>query len=152
MAIKVTEYQRADRSELIPLLLIGDADEKQVNAYVNSGRIFVATDDNDIVGVVLVIAVDSSTLEIKNIAVALDAQGRGIGTELLEFVCSYFAEGYSRAIVGTGDADVQNILFYLKRGFRFYAIKKGFFDAYSQQLVDNGVVLKDMVMLEKNLR
>ncbi|QRA41101.1 hypothetical protein JMO19_12130 [Lactiplantibacillus plantarum] len=40
---------------------------------------------------------------------------------------------------------------YLKNGFRFSGIKKDFFDEYKEQIISNGVVLKDMVLLTKKL-
>lgn len=149
--IDIQEYLNPDRSALLPLLLIGDEDAQQVALYIDSGRAFVAKQQDTIVGVVLVIAAEAETIEIKNLAVKPDLQGTGIGTALVESVDTYYAHAATRVIVGTGDADVQNILFYLKRGFRFYAVKHGFFAAYDKPIVANGVMLRDMVMLEKSI-
>ncbi|WP_390407183.1 GNAT family N-acetyltransferase [Lacticaseibacillus jixiensis] len=149
--IDIQEYLSPDRSALLPLLLIGDEDARQVALYIDSGRAFVAKQQDTIIGVVLVITAEAETIEIKNLAVTPDLQGTGIGTALVEFVDTYYAHAATRVIVGTGDADVQNILFYLKRGFRFYAVKHGFFAAYATPIVANGVTLQDMVMLEKSI-
>jgi hypothetical protein len=55
-------------------------------------------------------------------------------------------------IVGTGDAAIRNLCFYRKEGFKTFGVRKGFFvENYPQPVYENGIQLKDMVMLKKDL-
>ena len=53
--------------------------------------------------------------------------------------------------VGTGDGSVQNIAFYIRAGFRFAEIKTNFFEQYEQPIIENGIQLRDMIVLAKEL-
>ena len=56
---------------------------------------------------------------------------------------------FENVIVGTPDRAVKQINFYEKNGFRKYDLKKDFFiKNYPQPIIDNGVMLRDMVMLK----
>lgn len=67
---------------------------------------------------------NSNIGELKNIAVDFNNQGQGIGSQMIAYILEQVRAQYSVVLVGTGDADVQNILFYLKNGFRFEGVKK----------------------------
>jgi ribosomal protein S18 acetylase RimI-like enzyme len=134
------------------LFLIGDEDESKVREYINQGCLFLAEQSNTAVAVAIVVPTsDGNVGELKNIAVDAKAQGQGIGSKMIAYVFEQVRDRYNTILVGTGDADVQNILFYLKNGFRFSGIKKDFFDEYKEQIISNGVVLKDMVLLTKKV-
>jgi ribosomal protein S18 acetylase RimI-like enzyme len=134
------------------LFLIGDEDESKVREYINQGCLFLAEQSNTAVAVAIVVPTsDGNVGELKNIAVDAKAQGQGIGSKMIAYVFEQARDRYNTILVGTGDADVQNILFYLKNGFRFSGIKKDFFDEYKEQIISNGVVLKDMVLLTKKV-
>lgn len=94
---------------------------------------------------------NSNIGELKNIAVDFNNQGQGIGSQMIAYILEQVRAQYSVVLVGTGDADVQNILFYLKNGFRFEGVRKNFFDSYNKKIFSNGVELQDMVLLTKNI-
>lgn len=61
-------------------------------------------------------------------------------------------ENYTEIIVGTADNGINQIRFYERNGFVKYAVKKNYIiDNYSRPVVDDGVLLKDMVMLKMKL-
>ncbi|WNY23036.1 hypothetical protein MmiHf6_03320 [Methanimicrococcus hongohii] len=61
-------------------------------------------------------------------------------------------KGYKQIIVGTADCGIKQIRFYEKNGFVKYNIKKNYFtDIYDTPIYENGVQLKDMVMLKKEI-
>ncbi|AUH37903.1 GNAT family N-acetyltransferase [Lactiplantibacillus plantarum] len=150
--IKYSKYTGNKRDQYMRLFLIGDEDESKVREYINQGCLFLAEQSNTAVAVAIVVPTsDGNVGELKNIAVDAKAQGQGIGSKMIAYVFEQARDRYNTILVGTGDADVQNILFYLKNGFRFSGIKKDFFDEYKEQIISNGVVLKDMVLLTKKL-
>jgi ribosomal protein S18 acetylase RimI-like enzyme len=92
---------------------------------------------------------EGDDLEIKNIAVEQSTRGRGIGTAAITLVIDEARwRGFRRVIVGTADVSVGTIRFYQKRGFQIYGLRRGFFDAYPETIVENCIVAHDMVMLE----
>lgn len=150
--IKYSKYTGNKRDQYMRLFLIGDEDESKVREYINQGCLFLAEQSNTAVAVAIVVPTsDGNVGELKNIAVDAKAQGQGIGSKMIAYVFEQARDRYNTLLVGTGDADVQNILFYLKNGFRFSGIKKDFFDEYKEQIISNGVVLKDMVLLTKKV-
>lgn len=150
--IKYSKYTGNKRDQYMRLFLIGDEDESKVREYINQGCLFLAKQSNTAVAVAIVVPTsDGNVGELKNIAVDAKAQGQGIGSKMIAYVFEQARDRYNTILVGTGDADVQNILFYLKNGFRFSGIKKDFFDEYKEQIISNGVVLKDMVLLTKKV-
>lgn len=150
--IKYSKYTGNKRDQYMRLFLIGDEDESKVREYINQSCLFLAEQSNTAVAVAIVVPTsDGNVGELKNIAVDAKAQGQGIGSKMIAYVFEQARDRYNTILVGTGDADVQNILFYLKNGFRFSGIKKDFFDEYKEQIISNGVVLKDMVLLTKKV-
>ncbi|MFC6182115.1 GNAT family N-acetyltransferase [Lactiplantibacillus daowaiensis] len=142
-----------DRKTLMPLFLLGDDDQAKVAAYYQTGTLVVAQSEAKIVGLALLVADDTAdTVELKNIAVSPTYQGQQIGTHLVQVALQAMASTYTTMIVGTGDADVANIRFYLKNGFRFIGVKKGFFLSYAKPIMVDGIALQDMVMLGQTLR
>ena len=129
--IKYSKYTGNKRDQYMRLFLIGDEDESKVREYINQGCLFLAEQSNTAVAVAIVVPTsDGNVGELKNIAVDAKAQGQGIGSKMIAYVFEQARDRYNTILVGTGDADVQNILFYLKNGFRFSGIKKDFFDEY----------------------
>ncbi|NLF88127.1 GNAT family N-acetyltransferase [Candidatus Bathyarchaeota archaeon] len=92
--------------------------------------------------------------EIKNIAVAKECQGQGIGKSLLKDAADRAkARGFKRLIIGTGDIMGMPLCFYLKEGFERFTVKKDFFIMnFPKPIYDHGVQLRDMVMLKKELK
>jgi N-acetylglutamate synthase-like GNAT family acetyltransferase len=67
-------------------------------------------------------------VEIKNIAVATEYQGQGIGKSLLADATDRAkARGFKKIITGSGDASTMPMSFYQKQGFKKYDRKKDFF-------------------------
>lgn len=138
------------------LLLLADETREAIDKYLPRSEVYVARfADNDIfIGVFCLYRVDVNTVEIKNIAVSEQYQGKGVGGHLLEEACRVALDKhYKEIIVGTGDAGKRQIRFYEKNGFTKYAVRKNFFpDNYEKPIYENGVMLKDMVLLKKILK
>ncbi|GAA6521445.1 hypothetical protein K440107A6_13130 [Lawsonibacter asaccharolyticus] len=90
-------------------------------------------------------------LEIKNIAVNPENQGKGYGKALIDFLASKYADEYSVLQVGTGDSPL-TVPFYEKCGFvRSHKIPKFFTDNYDHPIYEGGVQLIDMVYLQRHI-
>ena len=90
-------------------------------------------------------------LEIKNIAVDPENQGKGYGKALIDFLASKYADEYSILQVGTGDSPL-TVPFYEKCGFvRSHNIPNFFTDNYDHPIYECGVQLIDMVYLQRCL-
>jgi N-acetylglutamate synthase-like GNAT family acetyltransferase len=107
--------------------------------------------ENQISAVYALQVLGKEEVEIKNIAVAKECQGHGIGKSLIkDAVDRAKARAFKRLIIGTGDVLGMPLCFYQKEGFERYAVKKDFFMLkYSKPIYDHGVQLRDMVMLKK---
>jgi ribosomal protein S18 acetylase RimI-like enzyme len=109
--------------------------------------------DSDLIAVYAVQSVDQESLEIKNIAVAVKYQRQGIGSTLLiDAAQRAKKKGYRRLIIGTGDASAGQLKLYQQAGFEKFDIRKDFFVRnYPEPIYENGVQLKDMILLKLEL-
>ena len=143
------------KNEEIPynLLLLADETIEAINRYINDSEIFIFEKDNETIAIYVLQKISDDTIEIKNIAVDTKHQGRGIGKLLLRDAISRAkAKGFKTIIIGTGDIATKQLHLYQKEGFEIFGLKKGFYtDNYPNPIYENGVQLKDMVMLKKEL-
>lgn len=137
------------------LLLLADETIEGINKYLFDSEVYVATlpETEQSVGVFCLCRIDADTVEIMNIAVSENNQGNGIGSSLIESAVRIAEEkGYRQIILGTADCGIKQIRFYEKNGFVKYDIKKDYFTKkYDTPIYDNGIQLKDMVMLKREI-
>ena len=121
-----------------------------VDRYLDRGTMFVLEDDG-VKGECVVTNEGNGILEIKNIAIEPDYQGKGYGKKLIEFIAKNYKGMYSILQVGTGDSTA-TIRFYEKCGFtRSHSIKNFFTDNYDHPIYDGGVLLIDMIYLRRTI-
>ena len=149
---RVTLEPAADREALVPLLLEADESEPVLREYLHRGDLYRIVLEGELVGAVLLIPEGSDAMEIKNIALAEGYRGRGLGRAAIEAVAERAREtGAARLLVGTADSSVGTIAFYRRVGFRDAGRIEGFFDAYPEPVVEDGIVAHDMVRFEMDL-
>lgn len=143
---EITDCKKA----YLDLLLLADEQEDMIDHYLERGTMYVLEDG--IVRAECVITDEGSgILELKNIAVKPDSQGKGYGKALIEFLIQTYKEQYSLLQVGTGDSP-STIPFYESCGFRRHHVVKNFFtDHYDHPIYECGVQLVDMVYLQRAL-
>jgi aminoglycoside 6'-N-acetyltransferase I len=136
------------------LLLLADETVEAINKYINKSDVYVLYRDNAAIAVYVLQTISDDTIEIKNIAVDTAFQGQGIGQKLLNNAMSRAKErGFKNILIGTGDAGIKQLYLYQKVGFEIYEIKHRFFlDNYPDPIFENGIQLKHMVMLKKELK
>ncbi len=138
------------KKRYLELLLLADEQESMVDRYLRDGTMFVL-EDGGIRGECVVTDEGGGILEIKNLAVATDSQGKGYGKALIEYVARRYAQSFSVLQVGTGDSPA-TLPFYEKCGFvRHHVIRDFFTDNYDHPIFDGGVLLRDMVILRREL-
>ena len=145
MTIEVKEHAGA-RSELRPLFELAEDSASELDGYIEAGRVLVALEGDRAVGQLQLL--DG---EIKNMAVLDSHQRRGIGRALVEAAIQRARrERRSTLVVATATADIGNLRFYQRLGFRMREIERDAFTAangYEAQQVD-GIPLRDRVWLD----
>ncbi len=144
-----------EKDEKIPydLLLLADETIESINKYIHLTDLYVLERDNKMIAVFALQTINSDTVEIKNIAVDAAFQGQGIGRRLLKDAVNIAGEkGFKTIIIGTGDAGIKQLYLYQKSGFEMYEIKHRFFiDNFPEPIFENGIQLKHMIMLKRDL-
>ena len=149
MDMKIREVNE-NKKQFISLLLLADEQESMVDRYLEKGNMYVLEDGN-VKAECVVTDEGNEILEIKNIAVNPENQGKGYGKALIDFLASKYADEYSVLQVGTGDSPL-TVPFYEKCGFvRSHNIPNFFTDNYDHPIYECGVQLIDMVYLQRCL-
>ena len=147
--MKIREVNE-NKKQFIALLLLADEQENMIDHYLEKGTMYVLEDGN-VKAECVVTDEDNGILEIKNIAVDPQNQGKGYGKALIDFLASKYADEYSILQVGTGDSPL-TVPFYEKCGFvRSHNIPNFFTDNYDHPIYECGVQLIDMVYLQRCL-
>jgi len=137
------------------LLLLADETIEAIEKYIYNSDIYVVTENAQInpIAVFALYKINNTEIEIKNIAVSESLQGKGIGSYLVSEIKRIAKrENFNTITVGTPDSSYREIKFYEKNGFTKFDIKKDFFvENYPEPIIENGIMLRDMIMLKSNL-
>lgn len=144
------------RAEVRWLFQIAEDSEENRDGYIDDGDVLVAVLDERPVGVLQITETGvSDELEINVLAVDEELQRHGIGWALVE-ACLTEARGRgcTRVLVSTGAADVGNLRFYQRCGFRMLGIERDAFTpdtGYPDAIMVDGVRLWDRVWFDFDL-
>ncbi len=142
--VPVTE----NKKRYLPLLLLADEQEDMIDRYLDRGHMY-ALDEGGVRAVCVVTDEGGGVLELKNLATEPASQRKGYGRALVEFLLDHYRGGYQVLRVGTGDSPL-TVPFYEKCGFRRAFVVKDFFTQhYDHPIYEAGVLLKDMVYLQR---
>lgn len=146
--VQITEKKK----QYLDLLLLADEQEEMIDRYLERGDMFVLQDEHKKAIAVAVVTVEGdNVVELKNLAVLKEEQGKGYGKRMIEYVCKFYSEKYRMLFVGTGDVDV-TVGFYKHCGFTYsHRVKNFFIENYDYPIYEDGVQLKDMVYLSRNI-
>jgi ribosomal protein S18 acetylase RimI-like enzyme len=144
------------REELRELFELAEDSPAQLNAYLHLGSVLVAIDGQEIVGhLQLVSGPGAGQCEIKNMAVRTSHQGRGIGRTLVTAAIDRLAaDSCATLLVATAAADIGNLRFYQRLGFRMAWIDRDAYTqetGYAQAIEIDGIELRDRVWLTMSL-
>lgn len=144
------------KDERIPydLLLLAEETIEAIDKYIKESELYIFEQEKKIIGIYALQIICKDTIEIKYIAVDTKYQRQGIGTSLLrDAVNRAKVKGFTTIIIGTGDIAVKQLNLYQKEGFEIFDIKRNFFiDNYPEPIYENGIQLKHMIMLKKELK
>lgn len=134
------------------LLLLADETKSAIDKYLYDSIVYVVKKNNENIAVFCLYEIDAKTIELKNIAVSESFQNLGIGSKIINFIKEIVGKQYSNIIVGTADCGLNQIRFYERNGFNKFAIRENFFiDNYEFPIIENGIRLKDMILLKCEL-
>lgn len=168
LAMRIEPVHR-DRERYRDLLLLADEQWDMVERYLHRGEMFAARAEDETrtkagsalvpdraLGCMIVTdeGIDERGLriaEVKSLAVDPKHQRSGVGRALLEFAAQHATREYDILRVGTGDSPL-TVPFYEACGFtRSHVLPNFFIENYDHPIVEAGVQLKDMVILERRL-
>ncbi len=136
--------------QFLDLLLLADEQESMVDLYLERGTMYVL-DDDGIKAECVVTDEGDGILELKNLAVSPESQGKGYGRQMIAFLREHYAGAYACLQVGTGDSPL-TIPFYEKCGLRRHHVIPHFFkDHYDHPIFEAGIQLVDMIVLRMPL-
>lgn len=137
------------KKDFLPLLLLGDEQESMIDRYLGRGDMFVLEEAGKALATIVVTDEGDGTLEIRNLAVTEDMQGRGLGRQMIGFVSDHYRGRYHTLLAGTGDSPL-TVPFYEKCGFiRSHVVRDFFTENYDHPIIEGGVQLRDMVYFKK---
>ena len=147
--------RKLNKDEEFPmeLLLSADPSRKIVEEYVQRGECFIAEIERQIIGVYVLLPTRPETVELVNIAVNDEIQGKGIGKQLvMDAIRVAKTKGFKTIEIGTGNSSIGQLALYQKCGFRIVGVDRDFFvKHYSEEIFENGIQCRDMVRLSQDL-
>ena len=127
--------------------------EELLNSYIDLGRVWVSvTASGETVGHLQAVPRAGRVWEVTNTAVVELHRGRGVGRALLaRAVDEARSAGMSRVVLATATADIGNLRFYQRCGFRMTHVVQDAFgpaQGYPAALKIDGIPLRDQVWFE----
>jgi len=144
-------WHSGPRAALRDLFEMAEDSPAQLDAYIDDGRVLVATDDaGAVVGhLQLIPVVSAEVMEIRSLAVREELRGRGLGRRLVAHaLAAARAEGVRRLTVTTALADIGNLRFYQRCGFLATSIERDAFTparGYPPDLRSDGIPVRDAI-------
>ena len=150
------DWYTGPRTHLRPLFELAEDSQQQLDRYINLGRVLLARNGRRILGhLQLVPTVGSRQIELKSLAVVESRRRTGVGRALVQAALEHCrGEAAHRLLVSTAAADIGNLRFYQRLGFRMVRIERDVFGAeagYADGIVINGIPLRDRVWLDLDL-
>ena len=149
------ELHHGSRHELWPLFELADDSAVAIRRYLDLGLVHVALLGGVAVGHAQIVPHDIRLWELRSLAVLAPYRGGGIGTRLVRRSMAWVRQhGAERLLVATASADLDNLGFYQRLGFRMLRIERDAFSpqgGYPEGLSVRGVPVRDRVWLEIEL-
>jgi ribosomal protein S18 acetylase RimI-like enzyme len=142
-----------EESPPMELLLEADPSTKLIEEYLNRGECFIAEIKTQIIGVFVLLPTRPSTVELVNIAVLEQYQGKGFGKLLVnDAIKTAKSKGFKTIEIGTGNSSISQLALYQKCGFRIVGVDIDFFERhYPFKIEENGIPCRDMIRLSQEL-
>jgi len=149
------EIRKIENKKEIPydLLLLADPSMEVVEEYSSRGEVYGGFTGNNIIGAYVLIKTRPATLELVNISICDEYQGKGIGKLLIyDAIDKAKMQGVKTLEVGTGNSSITQLAFYQKCGFRITGVDRDFFKKhYEEKIIENGIECVDMIRMSMEL-
>jgi len=150
------EVYGGPRDSLRVLFELAEDSAAELDSYIDDGRVLVAVSGGEVIGhLQLTGAGDPGQVEIKNMAVREERQGQGVGRRLVQAAVDLAtAEAVTTLLVATAAADIGNLRFYQRQGFRMLSVERDAFTpatGYPPGLRIDGIELRDRVWLDREV-
>lgn len=144
---------KAKEKPPMDLLLLADPSKSIVEKNLKSGHCYMAEQDNQVIGVYVLVEIKPRAIELVNIAIDEKYQGKGLGKILvMDAIRKAKEQGYEMIEVGTGNSSIGQLALYQKCGFRLTDIEMDFFiNNYEEEILENGIQCRDMIRLSQEL-
>ena len=144
------------RGDLRTLFCLADDSPREIERYIELGLVQVAVLQGEVIGHAQIVQrEDPGVWELKSLAVRAEHRRKGIGVGLLRASLDLARErGARRMVVATATADVDNLRFYQRQGFRMASIERDAFTpakGYPERLAVDGIPVRDRVWLDQSL-
>ena len=141
------------RVALRPLFHLADDSSLAIDRSIDLGVVHVCSIGGEVVAHAQIVQGQSAEeWELKSLAVDARHRRQGIGARLVQVSLAFARErGAKRMVVGTATADLDNLRFYQRLGFRMARIERDAFDVaagYPEGLAVDGVPVRDREWLE----
>jgi GNAT superfamily N-acetyltransferase len=150
------ETYTGDRNRLRELFELAEDSPTELESYLDDGRVLVAVSGAETLGHLQMVDTGSpGRMELKNMAVREERQGLGIGRRLVQAALAAAGDaGGTELLVATAAADIGNLRFYQRLGFRMRSIERDAFTpvtGYPPGLSVDGIAVRDRVWLNRSL-
>ncbi|MBK6264020.1 GNAT family N-acetyltransferase [Marivirga sp. S37H4] len=138
---------------IIDFMLLADPDIDKVQEYIDKATIYIAIYKGETVGCYALLDLAQNEWEIKNIAVAENYQGKGIGTLLLHDAFKKAKSNHIKELtICTGNSSLRQLTLYRKLGFKIVATETDYFVRhYKEPIMENGIQYRSLIILKKFL-
>ena len=148
--VRIETYS-GPRVNLRPLFELAEDSAAELDSYIESGRVLVAVSGGEVIGHLQLTGTgDPRQVEIKNMAVREARQGQRVGRRLIQAAVDLAAaESVTTVLVATAAADIGNLRFYQRQGFRMRSVERDAFTpaaGYPPGLLIDGIELRDRVL------
>jgi ribosomal protein S18 acetylase RimI-like enzyme len=145
------ELHTGSRAPLRPLFELAESSREQLDAYLDDGRVLVARSGDGVIGHLQLVQAADGGWEIKNMAVRAADQRRGVGRALVAAAIELIGDEPDITLtVATAAADVGDLRFYQRLGFRMTGVERDAFtpaEGYPPGEEIDGIELRDRVWL-----
>lgn len=153
MGMLIIEQLKEKETPPYDLLNMADPSDEAIKDYLKRGTCYIASTENEAIGVYVLLQTRPFTIELVNVAIAEEYRGLGYGKKLVAHAIEEARiRGFHVMEVGTGNASIKQLGLYQKAGFVINSIDYDFFRKHYQEPIwEDGIECRHMIRLTMDL-